>query len=86
MYYVYILESIDSDRKRYIGYTSDLKRRFKEHNSDKNSGYTRNRKWSLIYYEAFLDRAVAMKRESSLKNNGRARKILYERIGNPRSR
>jgi len=33
MYYVYILKN--NKNLFYIGYTSDLKRRFKEHNSEK---------------------------------------------------
>ena len=85
MYYVYVLESLDETKVRYIGYSSDLKRRLKEHNSDDNRGFTRGREWKLLYYEAYLDKATAMKRERSLKTNGRARQMLYKRIGNPRS-
>ena len=35
MFYVYVLISL-KDKKFYIGFTNDLKRRLKEHNSGKN--------------------------------------------------
>jgi putative endonuclease len=35
MYYVYVLLSL-RDHKFYIGFTSDLRRRIKEHNAGKN--------------------------------------------------
>jgi len=35
MYYVYVLLSL-KDKKFYIGFTNDLKRRLKEHNSGNN--------------------------------------------------
>ncbi len=76
MYYVYLLKSTDG--KRYIGFTSDLRRRLKEHNT--NSGnYTRGRKWKLVYYEAYLSKKDALRREKALKD-GRARYQLFNRI------
>lgn len=67
MYYVYILTS-QFDGKLYIGYTPDLKSRIKKH----NSGYvtsTRNRRpLKLVYYEAFINRIDAKKREIFLKS------------------
>ena len=35
MYYVYFLKSLSTDF-RYVGYTSDLENRFKEHNEGQN--------------------------------------------------
>ncbi|MFA5021739.1 MAG: GIY-YIG nuclease family protein [Patescibacteria group bacterium] len=35
MFYVYILKSL-TDNKLYIGYSNNLQRRLKEHNSGKN--------------------------------------------------
>jgi len=64
--YVYVLIS-QVDGKLYIGYTPDLKSRVKKH----NSGYviaTRNRRpLKLIYYEAYINRIDAKKREYFLK-------------------
>ena len=44
MYYVYILENVENTKEHYIGYTSNLKKRIKEHNSEDNKGYTRDKK------------------------------------------
>jgi putative endonuclease len=66
-YYVYILQSITSD-KYYIGQTNDLERRLHYH----NSGYSKSTKsgvpWNLVYKEEFQSRAEAMKRERQLKS------------------
>ena len=35
MYYVYFLKSLNSDF-RYVGYTSDLRKKFKDHNEGQN--------------------------------------------------
>lgn len=66
-YYVYILQS-HKDKSLYIGYTADLKKRFKEHNDGKSSATKPFRPYSLIYYEAFLNRIDAKNREEYLKS------------------
>ena len=81
MYYVYILESLDEDKKHYIGYTRDLRKRLREHNSEENRGYTKNRKWRVKYYEVYESKELALKREKRLKNHSGIRKQLYKRIG-----
>jgi putative endonuclease len=64
---VYILKSL-RDGSFYIGYTSDLKRRFKEHNNGK-SIFTKNKlPYELIFYEAFANRKDAESRENYLKS------------------
>ena len=67
MFYVYILQSVKS-RNFYIGYTSDLKNRFKEHNNGKNLTTKPFRPYKLIYYEAFLNKKDAKSREEYLKS------------------
>ncbi len=67
MYYVYVLQN-ELKTKTYVGYTSDLKRRLKEHN-ESNKGYTGRGKWGLIYYEAYLSEEDARERERKLKHN-----------------
>ena len=52
----------------YIGYTSDLKKRFKEYNSEKNLSTKPFKPYQLIFYEAFLDRIDAKNREIYLKS------------------
>lgn len=66
MYYVYVLLS-QKDNKFYIGFTGELKRRLKEHNSGKNTSTKSRRPLKLIYYEAHLSQADAMRRERYFK-------------------
>lgn len=61
MYYTYVLQS-HQNKRLYTGYTSDLRKRFKEHNDGKSS-YTKNRgPYELIYYEACLNKEDARSR------------------------
>ena len=81
MYYVYILK-LDrvGDKEFYIGYTSDLKKRFNQHVAGENKT-TRNRNPKLAYYEAYLDKYKALEREKNLKNSGSSYMGLMKRIG-----
>ncbi len=79
-FYTYVLRS-RIDGKLYIGWTDDLIRRVKKHNS-KEIQSTKNRiPFDLIYYEACLDKNKAIEREKSLKT-GFGRKYLKNRIFN----
>ena len=80
MFYVYVLQSVDEKRDKYIGFTSDLRKRLNEHNSSGNRGYTRGRQWRLIYYEAYLSEKDCRRREKRLKDDGRARRQLTSRL------
>lgn len=66
MYYAYILFSL-KDNQLYIGFTNDLKIRFKKH----TAGFVRATKHrlplKLIYYEAYLRESDAKRREKFLK-------------------
>ncbi|MEA2020143.1 MAG: GIY-YIG nuclease family protein [Patescibacteria group bacterium] len=66
MFYVYVLLS-EKDGKRYIGYTEDLRKRVKEHNSGKVKSTRHRRPLHLIYYEACLNKKDAKAREKYLK-------------------
>lgn len=66
MYYVYILKSLVNG-DLYVGYTTDLKRRFAEHNSKKVLSTRVNIPWKLVYYEAYSGKHDATKREKQLK-------------------
>lgn len=75
MHYIYIVKC--SDGSLYTGYTTDLDRRMKEHNSNTGAKYTRGRApVSLIYYEEFSSRSEATKRECSIKKLPRDKKLL----------
>lgn len=71
MYYVYVLQNKGS-HELYYGYTSNLERRFSEHNIHKE--------WVLVYYEAYLAEDDARKRERHLKHYGQSRTHLKSRI------
>ena len=66
MYYVYVLRDFKTD-KSYIGYTSDLERRLKEHKSDNVHTTLRFSESNLIFYEAFVAKEDAVRRESYFK-------------------
>ena len=75
MYYLYILEC--ADKTLYTGITTDLERRFKEHNSSSlGAKYTAARRpVKLVYREEFIDRASASKQECVIKKLSRLEKI-----------
>lgn len=81
MFFVYILKS-KKDKSLYIGYTKDLRKRLKEH----NSGLVRSTKpkgpWRLVYYESYASRQDAIKREDNLKLRARALRQLLNRLKN----
>lgn len=66
-YYVYILLS-EKDKKRYIGYTGDLRKRVKEHKDGIVASTRYRRELKLIYYEACLNVEDARRREKYLKS------------------
>ena len=77
MYYVYVL--VSEDGKTYTGYTKNLKRRMTEHGHP--SGYVKSgRDWRLCYYEAFLSKKDAVRRENALKKSSQSRRWLKDRI------
>lgn len=67
MYYVYVLQSL-KDNSFYIGYTTNLKRRFSEHNEGKSQATRYKRPYQLLFYEAFTNRIDAKHREEYLKS------------------
>ena len=73
-YYGYILKSLKNN-SLYIGYTSDLKERFKQHNLGRNRATKPFIPYKLIFYEAFLNRIDAKNREVYLKS-GYGRKTI----------
>ncbi len=73
-YYTYILQSLQNG-SFYIGYTSDLKTRIKQHNNGESLATRPFRPYKLIFYEAFLDKADAKNREIYLKG-GYGRKTI----------
>jgi putative endonuclease len=79
MYYVYFIKSINK-KFSYVGYTDDLQRRFKEHNTSKVLSTKSYAPFKLIYYEAYCNKKDALIREHLLKHHGSAIGHLKRRI------
>ncbi len=73
-YYVYILQS-KKNGSFYIGYTVDLRKRLREHNSGKSSATKPFRPYKLVFYEAFINKRDAKCREIYLKSGWGLRTI-----------
>ncbi len=77
-YYVYMLKSKSNKPVTYVGYTNNIKKRIKLHNSGKGAKFTKGRKWELIYKEKFKSKKEAISREYYIKNN----RLLRNKIKN----
>jgi putative endonuclease len=76
-----MLKSEGKKKVTYVGYTKDLKKRIKLHNSGKGAKFTRGRKWKLIYKEKYNTKNQAISREYYIKNNRKIRnKIKNENL------
>ena len=78
MFYVYVLHS-DADCGLYIGFSTDLRRRFKEHQAGEAFVTSYRGPWRLIYYEAYLEEQDALGREQYLKSGG-GRRFLKNQL------
>ena len=73
MYYVYLLKSVNFKNEVYIGFTADLKKRLKVHNSGGSVHTARCKPWTLHAYFAFHNKTQAIEFEKYLKSySGRA--------------
>ena len=68
MIYVYLIESLSGNGQRYVGMTSDLRRRLEEHDAGRSSHTSKFRPWRLVTYVAFSDRNKAETFEGYLKS------------------
>ncbi|MFA4819318.1 MAG: GIY-YIG nuclease family protein [Patescibacteria group bacterium] len=69
MYYVYLLKSKRKVDWHYIGYTSNLEKRFKEHQNGLSKSTKPYRPLELIFYEAYKSKSDAKRREAYFKTN-----------------
>lgn len=65
--YVYILESIKSPHKFYIGKTTNLKVRLAYHNQNKNTSTVKYSPWIITWYCWFESKELADNFEEYLK-------------------
>lgn len=83
MNYTYILKCRDGSL--YTGWTTDLERRLREHNSGKGAKYTKSRRPVILaYFEEFETKEEAMSREYAIKHLKRTEKLsLLDSKENP---
>jgi putative endonuclease len=80
MQYVYIIKSTLKDWK-YIGFCSDLKKRFSDHNEGKVISTKKYKPFELVYYEGFKCKKDAMVEEKFLKT-GKGRERIKHLLKN----
>ncbi len=79
-YYTYVLLS-EKDNRNYAGYTKNLKLRFEQHQNGMVNSTKDRRPLKLIYFEACLSQADALKREKYYKTHY-GRMFLKNRLTN----
>jgi predicted GIY-YIG superfamily endonuclease len=80
MFYVYLIESEPNPQQRYVGLTTDLKKRLQEHNTGKSRHTSKYKPWALVTYVAFSKSRAAESFERYLKSGSGhafARKRLW---------
>ena len=76
-HFVYLLLSLHKKRViSYVGYTNNIKKRLKLHNTSKGAKFTRGRKWEIIYKKSYNTKSIAMQNEFKLKNDRLKRENL----------
>ena len=68
MHIIYVLSSIKTPGKLYIGYTVDVDQRVLDHNAGKSICTAKFRPWNLVWHCIFEDKAKAIVFEQYLKS------------------
>ncbi|MBP9773832.1 MAG: GIY-YIG nuclease family protein [Candidatus Peribacteraceae bacterium] len=66
MFIVYVLRSLKNSQL-YVGYTTNLKQRIETHNKGSVTSTKTKRPWKLIFAEAYISQADALRREKYFK-------------------
>ncbi len=66
----------------YVGYTNNVNKRIKLHNSGKGAKFTKGNSWKLAYKKKYLNKSIAMKNEYLLKKNYKLRKKIKYKFYN----
>ena len=87
MFYVYILQSF-KDKRTYVGYTPNIKKRLEKHNSGQVISTKYRRPLKLIFLENFETSPEAKKRELYWKSGAGRRKLklMFDYIEAARSK
>ena len=80
-YFVYfIISKVKKKTISYVGYTNNLERRLKLHNTNKGAKFTKGKKWKLIYSRKYKSKIMAMQEEYKLKKNYKLRKLIKNKF------
>ena len=76
-HYVYLIISYHKKKlTTYVGYTNNIQKRLKLHNTSRGAKFTRGRYWEIIYKRKYNTKKEAMINEHKLKKNKIKREIL----------
>ena len=76
-YFVYmILAKHKNKNVSYVGYTVNLEKRLKLHNTSKGAKFTKGKIWKVIYKKKYLTKSGAMRDEYKLKKDYKLRKTI----------
>ena len=76
-FFVYLLITKQKNKLiSYVGYTSNLQKRLKLHNTSKGAKFTKGKKWKLAYSKHYKTKSIAMSEEIKLKKNYKLRKKI----------
>ena len=79
-YFVYLIGNCEKSKiTTYVGYTNNLKKRIKLHNSGGGAKFTRGRTWKILYHEKFDRKNEAISREYYIKKNRTLRNKIKNR-------
>jgi len=74
MFYIYVLLSL-RDKKTYVGYTSNLLKRFKQHNAGQVMATKHRTPLKILFSEQFITSQEAKKRELWWKSGAGRREL-----------
>jgi putative endonuclease len=81
LFFVYVLGSrLKDDHRTYVGWTTGLDRRLRQHNAGTGAKSTRGRQWILLYSEPCRTKRAAMSREWHIKRDRKFRATLRAAI------
>ena len=79
-FYVYIIGSSQPRKRTYVGWTTDVNKRLRAHNTSKGAKFTRGFQWTLLHKEKLKTKSDAMKREVQLKKDKSFRSQLRQNL------
>jgi putative endonuclease len=65
-YYVYVLRSF-SFKRNYVGFTKNIVKRLKQHNSGRTKSTKSYLPWEILFFEEYKTKEEALNREKFLK-------------------